>query len=71
MEKRQDAIGKEKQKQRRGYVKMPSGRRPDGYSEIDELNRILMVERELVLKTQENYRILKEKYLDLSAETIF
>ncbi|UMM15968.1 hypothetical protein L5515_013183 [Caenorhabditis briggsae] len=38
------------------------------YSEIDELNRILTVERELVLKTQENYRILKEKFLEISRE---
>ncbi|CCD72894.1 Cilia- and flagella-associated protein 157 [Caenorhabditis elegans] len=44
-----------------------SGRRQN-YSEVDELNRILMVERELVLKTQENYRILKEKFLSLSKE---
>ncbi|CAD6191731.1 unnamed protein product [Caenorhabditis auriculariae] len=39
-----------------------------GHSEIDELNRILTVERELVLKTQENYRSLKGKYLELSEE---
>lgn len=60
-----------------------SGRRPGQYSEIEELNRILtvscfhfsvstlahfQVERELVLKTQENYRTLKEKYLELSRE---
>lgn len=44
-----------------------SGRRP-AYSEIDELNRILTVERELVLKTQENYRTLKSKFLELFKE---
>ncbi|CAB3404556.1 unnamed protein product [Caenorhabditis bovis] len=39
-----------------------------GYSEIDELNRILLVERELVLKTQENYRNLKQNFVELSKE---
>ncbi|CAI5441558.1 unnamed protein product [Caenorhabditis angaria] len=39
-----------------------------GNDQIDELNRILMVERELVIKTQENYRNLKKQYLDLSKE---
>ncbi|CAI2334546.1 unnamed protein product [Caenorhabditis sp. 36 PRJEB53466] len=49
---------------------MMSGRGA-GVPEIEELNRILTVERELVLKTQENYRILKEKFLGISRENEF
>ncbi|GMT15790.1 hypothetical protein PFISCL1PPCAC_7087, partial [Pristionchus fissidentatus] len=37
-------------------------------SEVDELNRILEVERQLVLRTQENYKLLKEKSVMLSAD---
>ncbi|KAF8363447.1 hypothetical protein PRIPAC_90370, partial [Pristionchus pacificus] len=37
-------------------------------SEVEELNRILEVERQLVLRTQENYRILKERSVQLKGE---
>lgn len=37
-------------------------------SEVEELNRILEVERRLVLSTQQNYRLLKEQHLQLAAD---
>ncbi|GMR37162.1 hypothetical protein PMAYCL1PPCAC_07357, partial [Pristionchus mayeri] len=44
---------------------MDSPRTP---SEVEELNRILEVERQLVLRTQENYRMLKERSVQLNGE---
>ncbi|GMS84831.1 hypothetical protein PENTCL1PPCAC_7006, partial [Pristionchus entomophagus] len=44
---------------------MDSARSSSG---VDELNRILEVERQLVLRTQENYRILKERSVELNGE---